>query len=131
MLKIKSSGYVKSGQFDFIYSPDLQVARVMGQARIGIGGPVVKTVKFDESETIEKDLMKSAAFYQGRKEKFDDMDIEVVSNQDTYAIVVFKNEKGDDGFAEVDLTKEYISFIRISINIKYFGRKLKVEAALI
>lgn len=127
MMRIKPDGIIKGGSINFAYDPTSQIMKVDGVIKVGIS-IIVKKIPFDESKTVARDLMKSTAFWEGRKEKIENVTITVISNKEDYAIVTFEHDKEDSGVFEVDLKNEYAEVIRILAKTKYMGKQINVEA---
>ena len=130
MLKIIPHGMVKGGQFEISYDPSNETIHIFGKIKVGIL-IATKTIDFDEHEHLSRDLMKSVAFWEGRKETLEDVSFEVVSNKGDYAVITFMHKNGDSGFAELGLTEEYAKFKRLTVRANYAGKYFDVEAALV
>lgn len=127
MMRINPDGIIKGGTLNINYDPSSQIMKVDGIIKVGIS-IIIKKIPFDESKVIARDLMKSTAFWQGRKETIEGVTISVISNKEDYAIVTFEHGAGDSGVFEVSLKNEYAEVIRILAKTQYMGKQINVEA---
>lgn len=126
-MRILKNGIIKGGEIDTYLDLVNDEIRVFGHVKVGIS-VIIKKVEFDEKKKIQKEWFKSTSFWKGRKERIEDVDIEVVSNHGDYAIVSFQHEKSDNGIVEVSLKSEYAEIVRIVGKTEYMGKEITIEA---
>jgi hypothetical protein len=127
MLKILKSGIINGGEADWKYNEESKAIEFSGRLKVKIG-PIKKTIDFADDYHIERERILSKNVAQGQiidLEGGAKLEVLSVAAQIAYCQL---DTPECHGVIQLDLSRELIDPLRVTIKVNYSGIKATVNA---